>query len=261
MSTPDPAVPSNGPIDPPDSYGAPEMADFAASTETQPFPQGEPEAEAPTGTYELDPSEPYEPYAVTEDAPTATFAPPAPPAPAPAPYAAPAPAPAPATYAAPAYQAPAAPPVVVPTPAPATQAPAVDSTAQAGAYSAPYGTYAPSGGYPPPAQGQYPPPQGQYPPAQGYAQPGAYQAPYGYAAPVDPYAKSRVVAGLLGILLGGLGVHRFYLGYIGIGIAQIVVTIVTFGAGALWGFIEGILYLTQKTGTYSVDATGRPLRD
>ena len=78
---------------------------------------------------------------------------------------------------------------------------------------------------------------------------------------MDPYAKSRVIAGILGILLGGLGVHRFYLGYVGIGVAQIVVTIVTFGAGALWGFIEGILYLTQKTGTYSVDATGRPLRD
>jgi TM2 domain-containing membrane protein YozV len=53
-----------------------------------------------------------------------------------------------------------------------------------------------------------------------------------------------VAAGLFGILLGGLGVHRFYLGHIGVGIAQIAVTLVTCGAGALWGFIEGILILT-----------------
>ncbi|HAS08102.1 MAG TPA: hypothetical protein DCR52_02330, partial [Actinobacteria bacterium] len=52
-----------------------------------------------------------------------------------------------------------------------------------------------------------------------------------------------MVAGILGILIGGLGIHRFYLGYIGIGIAQIVVTLLTFGFGAIWGFIEGILIL------------------
>ena len=51
-------------------------------------------------------------------------------------------------------------------------------------------------------------------------------------------AKSRLVAGLLGIFLGGFGVHRFYLGWTGIGIAQIVVTILTCGLGALWGLVE-----------------------
>jgi TM2 domain-containing membrane protein YozV len=71
--------------------------------------------------------------------------------------------------------------------------------------------------------------------------------------------KSRLVAGLLGILLGGLGVHRFYLGYIGIGIAQIIVTICTFGVGHFWGLIEGILILTGSTIT--TDAEGRPLKD
>lgn len=70
--------------------------------------------------------------------------------------------------------------------------------------------------------------------------------------------KSKIAAGILGILVGGFGVHRFYLGYVGIGIAQIVVTLVTFGAGALWGFIEGILILT---GTINKDAKGRPLKD
>jgi TM2 domain-containing membrane protein YozV len=71
-------------------------------------------------------------------------------------------------------------------------------------------------------------------------------------------AKSRIAAGILGIVLGGLGIHRFYLGYIGIGIAQIAVTLVTCGIGALWGFIEGILILT---GSIDKDAKGQPLRD
>ena len=54
--------------------------------------------------------------------------------------------------------------------------------------------------------------------------------------------RNRWIAGALGILLGGFGVHRFYLGFIGIGILQIVVTIATFGiVGPIWGFIEGIL--------------------
>lgn len=124
---------------------------------------------------------------------------------------------------------------------------------------------------PPPAQqpGQQPPFPGSVPPPSGQPgypgqQPGYYgQQPgyYGHPGYHDPYAKSRVVAGILGILVGGLGIHRFYLGYVGIGIAQIVVTFVTFGAGSLWGFIEGILYLVSKTGTFAVDAHGRPLRE
>jgi len=75
----------------------------------------------------------------------------------------------------------------------------------------------------------------------------------------DPAAKSKVVAGVLGILLGGFGIHRFYLGYTGIGIIQILVTIVTLGLGAVWGFIEGILILVGSGIT--TDAQGRPLRD
>lgn len=71
--------------------------------------------------------------------------------------------------------------------------------------------------------------------------------------------KSRLVAGLLGVLLGGLGVHRFYLGYIGIGVAQIVVTFVTCGVGYIWGLIEGILILVGSGIT--TDAEGRPLKE
>ena len=66
----------------------------------------------------------------------------------------------------------------------------------------------------------------------GYGAPG-YGAPtYGY---VDPLAKSKLVAGLLGIFLGGFRIHRFYLGFTTIGVVQIIVTIVTCGIGALWG--------------------------
>jgi len=63
----------------------------------------------------------------------------------------------------------------------------------------------------------------------------------------------------LGILLGGLGIHRFYLGYIGIGIAQIFVTFLTLSIGDLRGLIEGILILV-KSGIL-VDADGIPLAD
>ena len=70
--------------------------------------------------------------------------------------------------------------------------------------------------------------------------------------------KSKIAAGLLGIFLGGLGVHRFYLGYVGIGIAQIAVTLVTCGVGSIWGLIEGIMILT---GGINQDAEGRPLKD
>jgi len=70
--------------------------------------------------------------------------------------------------------------------------------------------------------------------------------------------KSKLAAGLFGIFLGGFGVHRFYLGFIGIAVAQIVVTFATCGAGSLWGLIEGILILA---GSIDRDSEGRPLRD
>jgi TM2 domain-containing membrane protein YozV len=65
------------------------------------------------------------------------------------------------------------------------------------------------------------------------------------------------VAGVLGVLLGPLGVHRFYLGFIGIGLLQAAVTFVTLGIGGVWGFIEGVLCLT---GPVMRDVDGLPLR-
>lgn len=73
-----------------------------------------------------------------------------------------------------------------------------------------------------------------------------------------PAGKSKMAAGLLGIFLGGWGIHNFYLGYTGKGIAQIFVTLFTCGIGAIWGLIEGIMILT---GSINTDAEGNPLVD
>lgn len=70
--------------------------------------------------------------------------------------------------------------------------------------------------------------------------------------------KSRRTAGLLGIFLGALGVHRFYLGYPSMGVLQILVTVSTLGIGGLWGTIEGVLILSGIG--IKTDADGRPLR-
>ena len=56
--------------------------------------------------------------------------------------------------------------------------------------------------------------------------------------------KSKVAAGVLGILLGGFGIHKFYLGNIGLGIVYILFAW-TF-IPAIIGFIEGIIYLTYS---------------
>jgi TM2 domain-containing membrane protein YozV len=59
-------------------------------------------------------------------------------------------------------------------------------------------------------------------------------------------SQKKLVAGILGIVLGGLGIHRFYLGDTMGGILRIVITAVTCGAGGLIGIIEGIIYLTKS---------------
>lgn len=78
-------------------------------------------------------------------------------------------------------------------------------------------------------------------------------------APSEP-TKSKMAAGLLGIFLGALGIHRFYLGYTGIGVAQLLLTMTCYGAiiSSIWGLIEGIMILT---GSINKDALGRPLTD
>lgn len=58
--------------------------------------------------------------------------------------------------------------------------------------------------------------------------------------------SKRVLCGVMGILFGGFGIHRFVLGDVTGGILRIVISIVTCGIGSLIGFIEGIIYLTKS---------------
>ncbi|MBQ7334960.1 MAG: NINE protein [Clostridia bacterium] len=85
----------------------------------------------------------------------------------------------------------------------------------------------------------------------------AQTPPQGTPAAEQPEQKSQLVAGLLGILLGGLGIHNFYLGFTGKAVAQLILTICSCGLGAIWGFIEGILILV---GNINKDARGIPLK-
>ena len=59
-------------------------------------------------------------------------------------------------------------------------------------------------------------------------------------------ADKKVLAGVLGIVFGGLGIHRFVLGDTTGGLIRIGITIVTCGAGSIIGLIEGIIYLTKS---------------
>ena len=71
-------------------------------------------------------------------------------------------------------------------------------------------------------------------------------------------SKSKVAAGVLAILLGGLGIHKFYLGYTAQGLILLALLIVGFillfvfiGAFLLFAIgviclIEGIIYLTKS---------------
>lgn len=63
-------------------------------------------------------------------------------------------------------------------------------------------------------------------------------------------SSKKIAAGICGILLGGLGIHKFVLGLTTPGVIMLLVTILTCGLGGavmgLIGLIEGILYLTKS---------------
>lgn len=92
-------------------------------------------------------------------------------------------------------------------------------------------------------------------------QPAAYAQPM-MMAPVmmtDQPPKQMIVALLLGLFIGTLGIHNFYLGHTGRGIAQLLITILTLGIGVLitgpWVLIEIIMMVTGSL----KDGMGRPL--
>lgn len=99
---------------------------------------------------------------------------------------------------------------------------------------------------------------------QGYTQQGQ---PYGQptfatSVPVGYQQKSKIIAGILGIFLGGFGIHNFYLGRTTRAVIQLVLTIFTFGIAWLWGFIEGILILVSAPGSeWHRDGNGIELTD
>lgn len=120
-----------------------------------------------------------------------------------------------------------------------------------------------------------PPPSGAPlgpPPAQGGYGGGPSPVPSGSAGLLSPRwgitegppagwaPKQKMVAGILGILLGAWGIHSFYLGNTKKGIIQIVVSIVTCGIGGLWGLIEGIFILMGNEQART-DAYGVPLTE
>jgi TM2 domain-containing membrane protein YozV len=67
-----------------------------------------------------------------------------------------------------------------------------------------------------------------------------------YVTGINPSwpVKSKVAAGILAILLGGIGVHKFYLGKVGMGILYFCFCWT--GIPAVLGLIEGIVYLCSN---------------
>lgn len=116
-----------------------------------------------------------------------------------------------------------------------------------------------------PAQPQYTQPAYNQPPIyaqQAYYQAAQQQPGYGYAQ------KSKIVAGLLGLFLGTLGIHNFYLGYTGKAVAQLLLTligwIILIGPiiSGIWALIEAILILCSSYGSsWHRDGRGQELQD
>src|SRR5262249_4452485 len=82
--------------------------------------------------------------------------------------------------------------------------------------------------------------------------------PYGYAAPAGQVVspKSRVTAGLLALFLGGLGIHKFYLGFSGPGVIMLLlgtlgwVLVVPALVNGVIAFIEAIMYLVTDDASF-----------
>ncbi len=112
------------------------------------------------------------------------------------------------------------------------------------------------------AQSALPPSFSPAPAAQNF-QPFGYAPQQVQVVVVNQPYKSKVAAGLLAFFLGTLGIHRFYLGYNGIGIAQLLLGLggwLTCGLTTIvawvWALIDMILIFT---GGISKDAQGQPL--
>ena len=116
----------------------------------------------------------------------------------------------------------------------------------------------------------------QYTQSQGgyngqYQDPNAYaQQNYTYAQPPAAYPtylpRNKYVAAALALFFGIFGLHNFYLGYTGKGVAQVLISVLTFGIGAIavmiWAIVEALQILTADYGTeHHRDARGVELQD
>lgn len=106
-----------------------------------------------------------------------------------------------------------------------------------------------------PQQPQQPPyPQTQ---PQQYQQPQYQQQPFVQNVYVNDGInpswpiKNKVVAGLLAVFLGGLGIHKFYMGKIGMGILYLLFCWTWIPS--IIGFIEGIIYLCSNDHNFQVN--------
>ncbi len=106
-----------------------------------------------------------------------------------------------------------------------------------------------------------------HPPGYGPGQP-MYVQPMMMATPANMQAlvmgqpKSMVAAALLAFFLGALGIHNFYLGYNGKGIAQLLLTLLGWAVfmvgpmvAGIWALVEFIMILARAY----PDRWGRPL--
>lgn len=84
-------------------------------------------------------------------------------------------------------------------------------------------------------------------------------APVSKRRRVKEFASKKVAAGVLGLLLGGLGIHKFILGFPAAGVIMLVTFLLSFGTGLFcifpWfatfvisviGLVEGIIYSTKS---------------
>lgn len=120
--------------------------------------------------------------------------------------------------------------------------------------------------YQAPQQNNWQPQQQNYA-MQQVPQQQPYQQQYVQAPiPAGVKQKSKMAAGLMGVFLGGLGIHNFYLGRVGRGVVQLLMSLLSagflFGVSVIWSVIEGILILSSKPGSkWHKDARGIELSD
>lgn len=103
-----------------------------------------------------------------------------------------------------------------------------------------------------------PPPPPSPAPAPGAAWsgpvPGHGHAAYPYPYPYPATGKSRLSYVLLGVFLGGLGIHNFYAGYTGRGVTQLVLTVflwwlvVPLFVVAVWALVEVVTVTEDAQG-------------